>query len=68
MATTADTTLAYVSPVADAAKRKPSFAQRFFAALKASREASARRELARHAHMIAGWNEAKATKREELPF
>lgn len=68
MATMTTTTFAYVSPVAAEAKRKPNFAQRFLAALQASREAAARREIARHAHMIAGWNGSNATKRDELPF
>jgi hypothetical protein len=68
MATITTNAFDYVAPTPSQTKRKPNFAQRFLAALKASREAAARREIARHAHMIAGITNSASYKRDDLPF
>ena len=51
--------------------RKPGFFTRFFKALQASREAEARRQIARHQALIdhiEGLSGRKAGSRDDLPF
>lgn len=58
-------------PVAvSARKTRPGFFARFFAALAESREAAARREIARHARMMNEITQRAETRavRKDLPF
>ncbi len=73
MATLLSRTEAFGYVASDSRPRsKTGFFARFFAALQASREAEARRHIARHQHLvdqIAALSQPEgATKRDELPF
>lgn len=62
---------AFVAP-SDRSSRNPGFFRRFLTALQASREAEARRHIARYQHQVerieALSKPAAATSRSDLPF
>lgn len=68
MAMTTTQAFAYTQPLPTALRPKANLFARFLAALKASREAQARREIARHAALIDGLTRNNAIGRNDLPF